>query len=238
MEVEVTPSVAVIVVAGGSSQRMGFDKMRAELSGRAVYLHSLQTLQDCPEIGQIILVVAQKNLDDFKRETSHFSKLTHVLPGGSARHLSVAAGLAKIGPEFAWVAVHDAARPLLSPRDLMAVLAAAKTHGASSLAMPVADTLKRSDAEGFVINDANGAVDRTHLWSMQTPQVFRVERLRTAYSQLLDSGELVTDEVSAVAKLGDRVNLIASQDFNFKITYSCDIALARLALNSPAEIEN
>lgn len=234
MEAESPPIFAAIVVAGGISQRMGFDKLRAELAGRPVYLHSLQTLQDCPEIGQIILVASEKNLGDFREQTIHLSKLTHVLPGGGERHFSVAAGLEKVGSGFDFVAVHDAARPLLSPRDLMAVLAAARNDGAASLASPVADTLKRADPGDFV----NASVDRDHLWAMQTPQVFRVERLRAAYRQILEAGELITDEVSAVAKLGDRVKLVSSQDFNFKITYSCDIALARRALISLSETES
>ncbi|MEO7933375.1 MAG: 2-C-methyl-D-erythritol 4-phosphate cytidylyltransferase [Chthoniobacterales bacterium] len=221
-------SAAAIVVAGGSSQRMGFDKLRADLNGSPVYRHSLRTLQDCPEIGQIVLVASQKNLAEFQSETTQFPKLTHVLPGGTERHFSVAAGLEKVAAEFHFIAVHDAARPLLSPRDLLAVLAAARTHGAASLATPVTDTLKRTDADGFV----QEPVDRTHLWAMQTPQVFQAERLRAAYQKILAVGDIVTDEVSAVAKQGDRVKLVPAQDPNFKITYSCDIALARLALTS------
>ncbi len=225
---------AAIVVAGGSSSRMGFDKLRTDLNGTPVYLRSLQTLQNCPEIGEIILVASEKNLPIFQSETRHLSKLTHVLPGGTERHLSVAAGLKKISSEFQWILVHDAARPLLSARDLSSVLAAAKTHGAASLANPVADTLKRTDADGFV----SDSVERTNLWAMQTPQVFRAERLRTAYEKILQSSQIVTDEVSAVAKLGDRVKLVAALDSNFKITFSCDIALARLSLINSSETEN
>jgi 2-C-methyl-D-erythritol 4-phosphate cytidylyltransferase len=133
-----------------------------------------------------------------------------------------------------FVAVHDAARPLLSARDLQAVIQEARASGAASLAAPVADTLKRADADGCVTE----AVDRAQLWAMQTPQVFRTEALRSAYELVLQSGEVVTDEVSAVAKIGTRVKLVPAQDFNFKITYSCDIALARLALHSLPEVES
>ncbi len=216
-------SVAAIVVAGGSSQRMGFDKLRADLHGSPVYLHSLRTLQDCSEIGQIVLVASQKNLAVFQSETAHLSKLTHVLPGGSERHLSVAAGLGKVASEFHWIAVHDAARPLLSARDLLAVLAAAKQYGAASLASPVADTVKRTDADGFIIE----AVDRTRLWAMQTPQVFQAGRLQAAYEKILTSGELVTDEVSAVVRLGEKVRLISPADMNIKITHPSDIELTQ-----------
>ena len=225
---------AAIVVAGGSSSRMGFDKLRADLDGTPVYLHSLQALQECAEIGQIVLVTSEKNRLAFQAETQFLSKMTHVLSGGAERHLSVAVGLEKISTEFHSIAVHDAARPLLSQRDLNAVLAAAKMVGSASLAHPVADTLKRSDSGGFVCD----SVDRSHLWAMQTPQVFPAQRLRLAYENILKMGEIVTDEVSAVAKMGDQVKLIPAQDPNFKITYSCDIALARLVLRSRKEAEN
>ena len=219
-------NVAAVVVAGGSSRRMGFDKLRAVLGGSPVYLHCLRTLQECREIRQIILVASGENFAEFRTATVGFPKLTDVIAGGAERHFSVAAGLERVAPDCEFVAVHDAARPLLSARDLHSVLAAAREHGAASLASPVADTLKQADAENFV----SAGVDRRQLWSMQTPQVFRVERLRAAYAALLARDELVTDEVSAVAKQGDRVKLVPAQDFNFKITYSCDIALARLAL--------
>ena len=207
---------------------MGFDKLRADLDGTPVYLHSLRTLQLCPQIGQIVLVASEKNRADFQEETKALSKVTDVIAGGAERHLSVAAGLAKISSEFEWIGVHDAARPLLSAGDLIAVVEAARAHGAAALAEPVADTLKRADANGYVTE----SVDREGLWKMQTPQVFRAQQLRTAYEQLLKAGEMVTDEVSAVAKEGVRVKLVAAQDLNFKITYPCDIALARLTLHS------
>ena len=218
---------AAIVVAGGSSSRMGFDKLRADLHGTPVYFHCLQTLQNCPEIGQIIVVASEKNLPVFQKETLSLSKLTLVVAGGTERHLSVAAGLEKIASEFQWILVHDAARPLLSPCDLASVLAAAKTHGAASLATPVTDTLKRTDAAGFV----RDSVERTNLWAMQTPQVFRAEKLRMAYAQILQNGELVTDEVSAVAASGETIKLIPPADMNFKITYPTDIELARSILS-------
>jgi 2-C-methyl-D-erythritol 4-phosphate cytidylyltransferase len=220
--------VAAIVVAGGSSSRMGFDKLRADLNGTPVYLHSLQTLQACAEIREIVLVASEKNCADFEVETKSLTKVAHVIAGGAERHLSVAAGLAKISSEFEWICVHDAARPLLSAEDLSAVLALAQTHEAAALAEPVADTLKRADSDGCVID----SVDRAGLWKMQTPQVFRAQQLRAAYKRVLTAGELVTDEVSAVAKKGVRVKLVAAQDLNFKITYPCDIALARLTLQS------
>jgi len=234
-----TDSVAAIVVAGGSSRRMGFDKLWADLHGRPVFLHSLATLQASPDISHIVLVTpasaSASNREAFQKATRPLDKVRDVISGGTERHLSVWAGLQtlhSLAP--AWVAVHDAARPLLSARDLAAVISAARIHGAAALAQPVADTLKRADADQFV----HESLSREHLWAMQTPQVFSYPRLVAAYQRLLAAGELVTDEVSAVAKTGDRVKLVPVQDYNFKVTFSCDIELARLALTSPLQPKN
>ena len=94
--------------------------------------------------------------------------------------------------------------------------------------MPVADTLKRATLDGFV----TGSLDRDHLWAMQTPQIFLASVLRHAYTQLLRTGETVTDEVSAVQKLGVSVFLLRNEEPNFKITVPRDLDLARLVLAS------
>lgn len=229
-----TDSVAAVVVAGGTSRRMGFDKLWADLHGRPVFLHSLETLQASSDISRIVLVASETNRDAFFDATRHLDKIHAVIRGGTERHLSVWAGLQaleNLAPSF--VAVHDAARPLLSQRDLASVINAARVHGAAALAQPVADSLQRADTDQFV----HEAVSRENLWAMQTPQVFSYPRLVAAYRHLLTSEELVTDEVSAVAKIGDRVKLISTQDFNFKVTFTCDIELARLALTSPRPLK-
>jgi 2-C-methyl-D-erythritol 4-phosphate cytidylyltransferase len=125
-----------------------------------------------------------------------------------------------------FVAVHDAARPLLTPRAVAGCLELARRHGAASCAAPVSDTLKRADAAQLVC----GGVDRTGLWGMQTPQIFQKSLLVRAYETLLRAGGSVTDEVSAVEALGLRVALYHNPEWNLKITYPADVALAELML--------
>ena len=125
-----------------------------------------------------------------------------------------------------YIAVHDAARPLVTPEAIEACYQVACRHGASACAAPVADTLKRAGQDGVVL----GGVDRTNLWAMQTPQIFLASVLLHAYQQVLREGELVTDEVSAVEKLGMSVVLSRNDEPNFKITVPRDLEMAKLVL--------
>lgn len=227
-----------IIVAAGSSRRMGFDKLTAELLGRPVVAHSLLAFEACTVVEQIILVTREDRVAEFEavaREQG-ITKLACVLPGGSERHFSVAKGLEAAlaqgvrgarGDRETYIAVHDAARPLITPAAIAACLEAARQRrGAASCAAPVADTLKRADSEGVVTE----SVDRTQLWAMQTPQIFHAALLSRAYQAVLESGTLVTDEVSAVQALGVDVALYQNDEPNFKITLPRDLHLARLVL--------
>ena len=125
------------------------------------------------------------------------------------------------------VAVHDAARPLVTSSAIAVAVAGAKEYGAVSLAAPVVDKLKRADDSGAV----SGNVDRTGLWAMQTPQVFRRDWLKAAYELIVADGNAVSDEVSAVQAAGFPVRLLANSNWNIKITYPLDLDLAEKLIN-------
>lgn len=216
-----------IIVAGGSSRRMGYDKLLTEIAGEPVLIHTLRAFEYCVDIGQILLVAPESRVEFFQEMAAPFSKVSAVIAGGTERHLSVWAGLKNVPPEFEWVAVHDAARPLVQSADISEAILNAREFGAAALASPVADTLNRTTGDRF----AGDVIDRSGVWAMQTPQVFQRQRLIAAYSAIISQGELVTDEVSAVAKLGDAVKLVPSRDLNFKITFPCDIELAHAVLS-------
>jgi 2-C-methyl-D-erythritol 4-phosphate cytidylyltransferase len=152
----------------------------------------------------------------------HFTKPVRRVDGGDERHRSVAMGLAAIDPAAEFVAVHDGARPLVSPADIDACVAAASDFRAASLARRATETMKRADENGFCIE----SVCRENLWCMETPQVFETALLREAYRLLEDRGLAVTDEVSAVQELGIKVKFIESRHPNLKITTPADLALA------------
>lgn len=222
--------IAIMVAAGGS-RRMGFDKLSADLGGKPVAAHSLLAFEACPEVERIVLVTRQERIEEFEAMGQRFgiTKLAKVVAGGAERHFSVWNGMqaCEAGPSD-YVAVHDAARPLVTPATIAACLQMAKRHGAAACATPVADTLKKADSAGAVI----GSVDRAHLWAMQTPQIFLWPLLERAYRLVLRSETAVTDEVSAVQHLGLSVFLARVDEPNFKITLPADLELARLVLES------
>jgi 2-C-methyl-D-erythritol 4-phosphate cytidylyltransferase len=219
------PFVSAVVVAAGRSQRMGFDKLLVELAGRPVLMHSLDRFEQCPAISEMVLVLHPERRDQvcaLIERAGVYAKLRHVVDGGSERHLSVWAGLQAIKDAADFVAVHDAARPLVSPEMIGFAIQAAADAGAVALAAPVVETLKRAGKENLVI----GSVDRQGLWAMQTPQIFRKDWLLAAYRTVLAQGEAVTDEVSAVQALGYPVRLLENPDWNPKVTFPRDIAVA------------
>lgn len=220
-----------IMVAAGSSRRMGFDKLTADLAGKPVAVHSLLAFEACPSVEKIVLVTRDDRVAEFEAWGKQYgiTKLQRVVAGGADRHLSVWNGLqaAKLKAKD-YVAVHDAARPLITPAAIEACLDKAKHHGASACAAPVADTLKRANADGAVI----GGVERDNLWAMQTPQIFLSSLLTRAYAQVLRTNDAVTDEVSAVQKMGVSVFLTRIDEPNFKITVPRDLELSRLVLES------
>lgn len=222
--------LAAIIVAAGSSRRVGFDKLSATIAGRTVLEHSLQAFLDAPSVKQIILVVRKEHVDAFSKQFGQKEAAVKVVGGGAERQNSVEAGMAALNPAVSFVAVHDAARPLITPSQIESVYDAARQHGAASLAAPAADTLKRADASGFV----SESVDRRSVYAMQTPQVFARNLLQEAYTAVAASRTLVTDEVSAVELLGRRVALVDPNDYNFKVTFPRDLQLAELVLKQRA----
>jgi 2-C-methyl-D-erythritol 4-phosphate cytidylyltransferase len=158
-----------------------------------------------------------------------------VVAGGVEREDSVRIGLDHIDASADFVAVHDAARPLITPEKITRVFQVCRQHGAAALAEPVTDTLKRAHVDPFdsrsgQVLTVTESVDRDQLFAMQTPQIFARELLVQAYEAVTAKKMSVTDEVSAAEQLGRKVVLVPSQDFNFKITYPRDFALAEFVL--------
>ncbi len=201
---------------------MGFDKLACPLAGVPVLRRTVEAFAAADCITEILVVCTPERWALVDR--LNCPKPIARVDGGPERQDSVAAGLAAADTEF--VAVHDGARPLVDPADVARTLAAAIDCGAAALARRVTETLKRGDAESF----SAGAVDREHLWFMETPQVFRTELLRQAYARVYAEGLVVTDEVSAIEAAGGRVKFVESSAPNLKITTPADLALAEALL--------
>jgi len=221
--------VSAIIVAAGSSRRMGFDKLFAPLAGKPVLWHSLKAFNDCRQVGEILIVTKDEHMDDVEGlvASGPFKKVTKVISGGDERHISVWNGLQSInsrGSEY--VAIHDGARPLTTPKLIKDCLDLAKIYGAACCASQIPDTVKRANIEQMVTE----SVERTGLWAMQTPQIFSSGLILQAYAALMAKHEMVTDEVSAVQKLGKKIAIIKNDDWNFKITFPHDLDLAEHVL--------
>lgn len=212
-----------VIVAAGSSRRAGFDKLAAPLAGVPVLCRCVQAFARAGA-ACMVLVCPQERWHALRPwEFAAGVQLLRV-DGGELRQHSVCAGLAALPAEVEWVAVHDAARPLITPRGIALCLAAAQQGGAAACAHPVVDTLKRVDAAGLTTAEP---VSRERLWAMETPQVFRADLLRRAYAQVEAECALVTDEVSAVERLGVPTAPVQVGP-NMKITLPGDLELAEL----------
>jgi 2-C-methyl-D-erythritol 4-phosphate cytidylyltransferase len=220
--------LTAIVVAGGSSQRMGYDKLLVKLAGKPVVTHALAAFEEAPSVSNIILVGRAERLSDYEKavEAEGFAKISAVIPGGARRQDSVRCGLLQLDPAAGFVAVHDAARALVGPDLIERIFQLASAHGGAASASPVIDTLKRVDDARFV----TGGVERNNLFAVQTPQIFSRPLLEKAYEAVFAKGIEVTDEISAVERIGGRVALLPNEEPNFKITYPADLALAEFIL--------
>lgn len=221
-------SVAAIVVAAGRGQRFGAaeNKVLLPLAGTPIWVHSVLALQASPAVGQVVLVVRPCDRSRLEAEASRLG--VAMVDGGAERYDSVKAGLdwlvqnERLTP---WVAVHDAARPLVSRQDLDAVFATAVAHHAAILATPVRGTLKRGRADASAI----ATVDRTDLWEALTPQVFAASVLQSAYTR--HRGRPVTDDAELVERTGVSVCLVPGSAENLKITCAEDLQIAEAILS-------
>ena len=209
---------------------MGFDKTFGELAGQPLLAHALRAFHEVEQVSEIVAVTRSGSCERVRElcRAQGLSKVSRIVPGGAERHLSVWEGIKAIGPGIELVAVHDGARPLIRPDDIVRCLEAAAETGAAACAAPVTDTLKRADGDGLVVE----GVDRESLWAMQTPQAFRTELLRQAYEEIVQARALVTDEVSAVQKSGVAVRVVPVEDWNFKVTFENDFKLAERVLET------
>ena len=225
------PRHFAIVPAAGSGSRFGAEKPKQylDLLGRPLIFHTLKALTACPDIERVWVVLAPDDPWWPRTDWSELgAKLETVRCGGATRAESVSNGLqaaAMVAADDDWVLVHDAARPCLSPAMLDALFAdLANDPVGGILAVPVADTLKRADAEQRVA----ATEPRDGLWQAQTPQMFHYGLLCDALQKCRD----VTDEAGAVEALGLKPKLVRGDATNLKVTYPADLPLAAMILRA------
>ncbi|MEK6788458.1 MAG: 2-C-methyl-D-erythritol 4-phosphate cytidylyltransferase [Pseudomonadota bacterium] len=221
---------AVIPAAGvGKRFGAGMPKQYLMLAGRSIQQHTLDRLGAMSEISQIVVAISA---EDTLAQTLPYARPERLrfVPGGAERMDSVLAGLRALRASGAadsdWVLVHDVARPLLRPADVRHLLTAlADDPIGGILANPVRDTMKRGSADGI-----EATVARDNLWHALTPQMFRLGALAQALEAALADAAIVTDEASAMERLGHRPRLVEGARDNIKITFPDDLALAEALL--------
>jgi 2-C-methyl-D-erythritol 4-phosphate cytidylyltransferase len=218
--------LSAIIVAAGSSTRAGSDKLLAKIGGRSVIQHAVAAFENAECVNEIIVVCRNTESMHELIASAHFKKVHAVVRGGERRQDSAQSGLKELNENSEFVAVHDAARPLITPSEIERVFSAAREHGAAVLAAPITDTLKFADANQLVI----GSIDRQNVFAMQTPQIFRRELLVEAYERVSKDSVTITDEVSAIEYTGGKVVIVPAEDHNLKITFASDFPIAEFIL--------
>lgn len=207
---------------------VGQNKILADLRGRPVLWYSLAAIIDAG-IRHLVIVVPVESREAFEALVRRpgWPRVDRVMAGGDRRQDSVRAGLDVIGPETAWILVHDGARPLITSGDIRRGLRVAADRGTAVAAVPVKDTIKVAAGDGRVIETP----PRSTLWAVQTPQIFRADLLRRAHATVADD---VTDDASMLEAIGEAVYLYEGSYENLKVTTPDDLSLAEALIDRRA----
>ena len=216
---------AVIVAAGSASRMGGIDKVMAPIGGEPMIVRTIRAFQQCDAIREIVIVTRQDLIVPIMDLCHEFDKVQMVIVGGASRPESVAAGLSALSDKVKLVAVQDGARPLVSWQVIDRTVRAANSYNAAAPAIPVKDTIKV--VSGGIVKETP---DRSTLQAVQTPQVFDIDLLRGALQQAADDGAQITDDCSAVERLGMSVKIVEGDERNIKVTTPLDLKIAELFL--------
>ena len=220
---------AVIVAAGSASRMKGIDKIMQPLNGEPLVMHSVRTFHECDAIKEIVVVTRQDLVIPIMSLCTDLPKVKAVVAGGKDRPESVSAGLNALSDKVKLAAIHDGARPLITWQVIDRAVRAANTYGAAAPAIPVKDTIKV--AIGGVVKETP---ERKNLFAVQTPQVFDIALLRGALKKAKDDGAEITDDCSAVERMGMSVKLVEGDERNMKVTTPIDLTVAKLFLEEMA----
>ena len=216
---------AVLVAAGSASRMGGIDKVMAPLGGTPMIVRTARAFQDSEAIKEIVIVTRQDLILPITGLCQGMDKVKAVVVGGGSRQESVWLGLNALSKEVELAAVHDGARPLVSGALIDRVVRAAHSYGAAAPAIPVKDTIKVEQG-GMIASTP----DRSTLRAVQTPQVFDFDLLRGALQKAEKDGAAVTDDCSAVERLGMNIRLVEGEERNLKVTTPLDLKIAEMLL--------
>ena len=229
--------IVAVIAAAGSGTRMGSAKAKQflELAGRPLLAVTLGQFQKCNAIDAIVLVVSESDIGYCLTEIVDkfgFGKVAQVVAGGENRQDSIRKGIEAVGTTCKWVLIHDGARPFVTSDLIERVTAAARSSRAVITGLPVKDTVKEVDSGGRVLR----SVERSRLWLIQTPQIFRREDIHLAHQTALVQGwESATDDAFLIEKMGIPVTVIEGEEQNIKVTTPQDLQIARYLMSRKSQ---
>lgn len=231
MSFNTAETCSALIAAAGRSTRMGsgISKQFIPLLGIPAVIRTLRAFDGASTVGRVAVICREEDLEEMRDRIGryHIRKVTALIPGGASRQESVFAGLGALPPDTAgYLAVHDGARPLVTPEEIDRCVRDAFRTGASALGTPLKDTVKRIDSAQRVLSTPA----REGLWAVQTPQVFRMDLYRRAAERARAAGKDYTDDCQLVEQIGVKVHLCRGSYENIKLTTAEDLAIAEAIL--------
>lgn len=218
-------TLSAVILAAGASERFGGNKIAYRLEGCPVYIRTIEAFESSKKVDEIVLVVKKDEVASVASVVSEygFAKLKKVVAGGSTRQESALRGFEAITPEAEYVAIHDAARCLVTPEMIESVYRAACIDRAAAAAHKVTDTVKYATADGYV----DHTIDRDYVYTVSTPQIFLSDLYRASAYTASEANFAATDDCMLAERIGFPVKLVEVGADNIKITYKDDISKAR-----------
>lgn len=218
------PHCSAVIVAAGSSERMGSDKLMLKLGDVPVLARTLRVFQASPLVDEIVVVTRMEKLQETADLCKEYGieKVSRVIAGGKTRTESALAGVSECDKKAKLIAIHDGARPLVTEDLILRTVYAAAEHMAAAPSIASADTLKAVNDKGMII----GTVDRESTVRIQTPQVFRAELIKGALTHAVEKNISLTDDCAAAEMMGVQTKTVLGDEDNLKITTPRDMLFA------------
>ena len=230
---EETPHCSAVIVAAGSSQRMGSDKLLHNLGIMPVLARTLLVFQDCELVDEIVVVTRMEKLEEVAELCKKYriEKASKVICGGATRMESALAGVSEVKKKAKLIAIHDGARPLVSVELIENTVRAAAKYKAAVPAIKSVDTLKLAE-DGETVT---ASLDREHVLRVQTPQVFDADLIKGALTFAAEKKLPLTDDCSAVEQMGVKARIVPGEEDNIKLTTPRDMLFAAAILKDRGE---
>lgn len=233
MKVQNKLKTSVIIVAAGRGSRMNMDinKQYIDVAGVPVLARTLQVFNECDFIDEIIVVVNENDIIYCKQyiiDSFDFYKVKTLVAGGEERQKSVYNGLMEVNTKTDIVLIHDGARPFISEESILNSISNAEEFGGSVVAVPVKDTIKMADKEDIISH----TIDRSTLWSVQTPQTFKYDLILKAHNKAIEDNFFGTDDSVLLERLGQKLKFVMGGYDNIKITTKEDLIIAEAIIKA------